>query len=95
MGGEAALAEVQQEQFDLTRDSGLIEKHAKDAAFTIAVVYAHRQELDRAFDWSERAYRQRDPELDFIKVYQADPGLKRFAHDSRFTSLLRKMNLPE
>jgi TolB-like protein/Flp pilus assembly protein TadD len=73
----------------------LIQRHAQDAAFYIAVIYAYRQELDQAFAWIERAYRQKDPSLTFIKVRQGDPRLKRFSQDPRFRSLLRKMNLPE
>jgi len=45
----------------------LIAKHDTDWAYQIAVVYAFRGQLDKSFEWLERAYKQRDPGL---------PGLK-------------------
>jgi adenylate cyclase len=108
---EAALAEMQQEQSDsgLARvyyamgrraesDAALarlIQRHSRDGAYSIVNVYAYRNELDQAFSWLDRAYSQRDSGLTNIKSAQVDPLLKNFAHDPRFGSFLRKMNLPE
>ena len=41
----------------------LIESSADTAAYQIAEVYAYRGEKDRAFEWLERARRQRDSGL--------------------------------
>ena len=38
----------------------LIANHAADCALQVAEVYATRGEVDRAFEWLERAYDQRD-----------------------------------
>ena len=108
---EAALAEIQQNQWQsglakvyhaMGREAAsdaaltqLIEKHAQDEACGIARVYAYRKQLDQAFSWLERAYRQRDIFLPFIKSAQVDPLLKDFAQDPRYAAFLRKMNLPE
>ena len=73
----------------------LVQNHARDAAYVIALVFANRQQLDQAFAWLERAYRQKDPSLCAVKSSQADPLLKRFARDPRFAAFLRKMNLPQ
>ena len=47
---------------------------------------------DKAFDWLERAYRQRDGGLSDIKT---DPPLANLRDDPRYNAFLRKMNLPE
>ncbi len=69
----------------------LIAKHDTDWAYQIAEVYAFRGESDKAFEWLERAYKQRDPGLTQIKN---DPLLKILRHDPRYTQFLKKMRLP-
>jgi tetratricopeptide (TPR) repeat protein len=71
--------------------SELIKNYRDTAAYQIAEVYAYRGEVDRAFEWLERAYAQRDSELSQIK---GDPHLKRLASDPRYSALLGKMRLP-
>jgi TolB-like protein len=73
----------------------LTQKHAQDRAYFVANVYAYRQEPDKAFMWLERAYRQRDLSLNYIKAMQIDPLTKTLGLDPRFAAFLRKMNLPE
>ena len=68
-----------------------IAKYRAIAAFQIAEVYAFRGEADRAFEWLERAYAQRDPGLAFIK---GDPSLKSLERDPRYAAFLKKMRLP-
>jgi hypothetical protein len=67
-------------------------KHAADNAFDIAVVYASRGAIDQAFEWFDRAYRQRESSLLTIKV---EPLLKNVQADPRFSALLRKLNLQD
>jgi TolB-like protein len=69
----------------------LIEGYQEVAAFQIAEVHAHRGEIDRAFEWLERAYAQRDAGLSQLK---GDPWLKRLEGDHRYAALLEKMHLP-
>jgi len=71
--------------------AGLIAKYNTDSAYQIAQAYAFRGESDKAFEWLERAYKQRDPGLTQIKN---DPLLKILRHDQRFIKLLKKMRLP-
>jgi TolB-like protein/DNA-binding winged helix-turn-helix (wHTH) protein len=73
----------------------LVREHAHDDAADIAAAYGYRRELDQAFVWLDRAYRQRDSDLWTIKLDQGNPLLNDYAKDPRFTALLRKMNLPE
>ncbi len=70
----------------------LIEKHAQDAAYQIAEVYAWRGEKDKAFEWLDRAYTQRDGGLVEMKV---DLLIADLRGDPRYRALLHKMNLPE
>lgn len=69
----------------------LIATREKDWAAQIAEVYAYRGESDEAFEWLDRAYRQRDGGLMFLKI---DPLLKSLRMDPRYAELLKKMRLP-
>jgi serine/threonine-protein kinase len=65
-------------------------KFADSHAFDIALVYAFRNERDSAFEWLDRAYKQRDPELIAIL---GEPLLKDLVNDPRYQAFLQKMNL--
>jgi Flp pilus assembly protein TadD len=67
-------------------------KFADGSAYDIGAVHAYRGEAEAAVTWLERAYRQRDGAMVFLKV---DPLLHNLHSDPRFKTLLRKMNLPE
>ncbi len=71
--------------------SKLAETHRYDSQYQIAEIYAYRGESDKAFEWLERAYRERDPGLNQLKV---DPLLKSLRQDRRYADLLKKMRLP-
>jgi TolB-like protein/DNA-binding winged helix-turn-helix (wHTH) protein/thioredoxin-like negative regulator of GroEL len=59
-------------------------------AYQIAEVYAYRGEVDKAFDWMDRAYQQRDRGLLVVK---SDWLIKNLRQDPRYTELLKKMHL--
>ena len=61
-------------------------------AYGIAEVYAYRGEIDQAFAWLDRAYRQRDVLLYRIK---GNPLLRTLEADARYKTFLRKIKLPE
>jgi len=61
-------------------------------AYRMAEVHAYRGEIDQAFTWLDRAYRQKDVVLYRLK---GDPLLRNLEPDARHKALLRKMNLPE
>jgi TolB-like protein/DNA-binding winged helix-turn-helix (wHTH) protein/Tfp pilus assembly protein PilF len=71
--------------------SKVIAEHEKEWAYQIADVYAYRGESDKAFEWLDRAYRQRDGGLMFVKI---DPLLTGLRQDPRYTEVLKKMHLP-
>jgi DNA-binding winged helix-turn-helix (wHTH) protein len=70
--------------------ANLEKRHAYDKAYEIALVYANRGELNRAFAWFDRAYRQRDTQLFNLKV---SPRTENLRSDPRFNALLRKLDL--
>jgi hypothetical protein len=67
--------------------SELILKYHASNAFEIATVYAFRNETDKAFEWLDRAYAQRDPSLGATKL---EPLLKSLHNDPRFAALFEK-----
>jgi serine/threonine protein kinase/Tfp pilus assembly protein PilF len=68
-----------------------IKEYQNEAAFQIAEIYAYRSETDKAFEWLERSYSQRDAGLAQMK---GDPLLRNLESDPRYTALLKKMKLP-
>jgi len=59
--------------------------------YQLAQAHAWRGELDRAFEWLERAAAQHDGGITFLKY---DPLLRNLRADPRFAALLRKLKLP-
>jgi hypothetical protein len=58
----------------------------------MAVIYADRAAVDKAFNWLERAYLQHDTMLSFLRV---DPEFRNLRGDARYHALLVKLNLAE
>lgn len=69
-----------------------ITKHAQEAAYQIAEILAWRGEKDQAFEWLERAYKQRDGGLSELSL---DPLMKALRPDPRLKTMLHKMRLLE
>jgi hypothetical protein len=63
----------------------------QNGAYQIAEVFAWRGETDQAFEWLERACRQRDGALTALK---SDPLLKSLKADPRYRAILAEMKLP-
>ena len=57
----------------------------------IALRYLDAGDKDRAIDWLEKAYENRNPNMPYIGKPLYDP----LRSDPRFQALLRRMNLPE
>ena len=68
-----------------------IEGNQNEGGYQIAEIYAYRGETDKAFEWLERAYKQRDGGLTEMK---GDPLLRNIKKDPRYTAFLQKMKLP-
>jgi tetratricopeptide (TPR) repeat protein len=69
----------------------LIERHGNEAAYQIAEAYAWRGEVERVFEWLERAYTQRDPGL---SMTSSDPFFRPVHGDPRWLPFLKKMRFP-
>ncbi len=59
------------------------------AAYQAAIAYAGRGDADHTFEWLERAYRQRDAGMHWMKF---DPLLQPLRQDPRFKALLAQMH---
>ena len=57
-----------------------------------AGVYAGLGDLDRSFEWMERAYEERTSELPLLRLY---PWGEDVDQDPRYTELLRRVGLEE
>jgi TolB-like protein/Tfp pilus assembly protein PilF len=78
---------------DADRELASFEKaYALSWAYPVVEAYAGRGDMERAFDWLDRAYRQHDVGLLVVKV---DPLLKNLGSDPRYKAFLRKMKLSE
>lgn len=86
---EYALGHAQESQRVMDE---LVDKYGPRNPYSIAIPYAWRGQIDKAFEWLERAYQQRDAG---IAQLQAIFVLSEVRKDPRYKELLRKMNFPE
>ena len=78
-------------------DSALAELEATGAnghAWSIGSIHACRKEVDQAFSWLERAYRQHEGMLPYIGYDQYYPCVDVLRRDPRYAELRKKLNLP-
>jgi len=59
-------------------------------ASAIATDYVRIGQVDQAFEWLERSFKERDPELSYLRVHPILSGLE---SDPRFQALLKKVRL--
>ena len=62
------------------------------AALSLAAVYLYAGDRDRALEWLEKSYEERDPNLPFIG---RGPKWDPLRSDPRFQDLLRRIGLPQ
>jgi TolB-like protein len=70
----------------------LIDVYADVAAYQVAEAYAFRGDADSAFQWLERAHRQRDPGIQRMKL---DVSFLKIRSDPRWGAFLTKMGLAD
>ncbi|MEQ1920998.1 MAG: tetratricopeptide repeat protein [Pyrinomonadaceae bacterium] len=68
------------------------DKNAYLPSMGIAVNYARLQDKDKTFEYLNKAYEQREPQIAELKV---DPPFKFLRDDPRFKELVRKVGIPE
>jgi hypothetical protein len=86
------LFQRQHDRRETVRDDAalaeLIQKNGKSWAYNIAYVLAWRGEIDRAFEWLDKAVAYHDAGLSNIAV---DPLLANIKEDPRWLPFLRKI----
>jgi len=60
------------------------------SAFSVAIIYANLEETDKAFEWLEKAYTERDPDLRDLLV---ECEFSHLRSNLRFQAILKKMGL--
>jgi TolB-like protein/class 3 adenylate cyclase/Flp pilus assembly protein TadD len=70
----------------------LITEFGADSPYQVAEVYGARGEVDKAFEWLEKTYTDRDPGLSYMKM---DPSLAKLRSDPRYQPLLEKIGLAD
>jgi len=68
----------------------LIDGFGWTAAFQVAEAYAYRGEVEKAYEWLEAAYAQRDPGVAYTAV---DELLRPLRGDARWKPFLRRIGL--
>ena len=80
---------------DALRVLGDLQKRSKErrvSPYSIALVYVGLGDKDHAFEWLERAYAERSPQLVVLKV---EPRLDGIRSDPRFGALMAKMGFSD
>ncbi len=67
-------------------------RYGQAGAYQIAEIYAYRGETNLAFEWLDRAYRQRDPGMSWVTT---DPLFRGLRSDPRYRALLARLKLPQ
>jgi tetratricopeptide (TPR) repeat protein len=83
------VLEIQLEGQRLTLEK---DKNAYLRGFGIALTYARLQDIDKAFEYLNKAYDQREPQIAELKVRLP---LNFLRDDPRFKELVRKVGIPE
>ena len=92
LGHAYARAGRREEALKIARDLEARAGRNEASPFLVSVVYAGLDDRDRAFEWLERAYRQRSNFMPLLKVGRRLASLQ---GDPRFADLLRRVGFPQ
>jgi len=70
----------------------ILEKYQDVSSYQIAEAYAFRNDADKAFQWLERTYADRDPGVVYVKM---DPLMRSLQADPRWPEFLLKVGLAD
>jgi tetratricopeptide (TPR) repeat protein len=82
-----------QKNLDLTLQALKQPRGGFVAASVVAASYARAGDKDKAFEWLDKAYAERDGED--ITLLKCDPSYKNLRGDPRFADFQRRLGLPE
>jgi DNA-binding winged helix-turn-helix (wHTH) protein/tetratricopeptide (TPR) repeat protein len=68
-----------------------LSKQSYVSPYRLTMIYAALGEMDRAFEWLEKAYLDRSEELAWLNIFPVPGNLR---SDPRFTDLLRRIGFP-
>jgi DNA-binding winged helix-turn-helix (wHTH) protein/Tfp pilus assembly protein PilF len=68
-----------------------LSKQSYVSPYRLTMIYAALGEMDRAFEWLEKAYLDRSEELAWLNIFPVPRNLR---SDPRFTDLLRRIGFP-
>jgi TolB-like protein/Tfp pilus assembly protein PilF len=91
LGYTYAMAGDRPEARRILREMQNLSEQAYAFSYLIAEVYTGLGENDRAFEWLNKAYQQRDCQLTWLKL---DPMIDALRPDPRFQDLVRRVGLP-
>jgi eukaryotic-like serine/threonine-protein kinase len=80
------------EALEILNDLQARSKKKYVSPYLIALIHCNVGDRDRAFEWLEKAYAERNPMLAFLRF---DFSLDPVCCDPRFQDLLRRMNFPQ
>lgn len=92
LGFAYAVAGKQTEAHEVLASLKDLDRERYVPAYNFAIIYAGLGDSDKAFEWFERARKERSGFLPFLKVEPVVDGLR---SDSRFDDLLEKIGLSE
>nr|AUN37162.1 serine/threonine protein kinase [uncultured bacterium] len=90
LGHAYALAGKRHEAEKIIEELLDTSKPRKGSAYDVAVVYVGMGEKEKAFEWLDKAYDQRD---DFLAYLKADPRFDPLRVDARFDNILHRLGL--
>jgi tetratricopeptide (TPR) repeat protein len=80
----------QEQAVKVLNDMIELSKQQQVSPYAIAALYATVGDKDRAFEWLEKVYRERNYYVVFLNV---DPALDSLRSDPRFIDLIRRIGL--
>jgi len=76
-----------EKQLEFSKEEG---EHGKASPYRIASIHARLDHREEAFKWLEKAYRERDPYVVYLKI---DPQFDALRSDQRAMDLMRRIGL--
>lgn len=98
LGKAYALAGKKDKAFDCIEELRADLENNKAASYQIAGIYSSIGNLDKTFEWLEKAFEERNGELIYLKLYanwrDGEIWGREFRSDPRFRDLLRRIGFP-